>query len=291
MKTWDAASSKIKKRKVIVWQELSVQTPFEYDPSDPDAYFSSFLEENAPEAADIVLDRVDRDRLWAAEIVVTTQKFLHVLRLTEGRAREGHVTWASTDAHHALLLGVRCFLATLGVGICQGRNRAHLVDFRPEKGRPQDEKAFKKQHRNVVNPLRVLTPTPKNIDQRQIFELFNRMLRVAVHEDSSKILVENLERLKLGAHKSERNRLLYQSSYWHWLEDLNWPAIEFEVRSEIPKGADGLTRDFFAVSLVADLVLRSINPLSSKLRIQKTFFEPLGHDGSCVADTLSFLRL
>ena len=289
MKSWDAAFKKIRKRSVNVWQELSVQTPFLYDPSDPGSYFSSFLEENPPEEAELVFDRVDRDMLWAAEIVVTTQKFLHVLRLTVGRAREGRITWASTDAHHALLLGTRCFLASLGVGICQGRGRAHLVDFRPEKGSPQDVIAFKKQNRVVLYPLKVLTPTPKNIDQKPIFELFNRMVELVDHPVSSEDLVDAIVQLNLGAHKSERNRLLYQSSHWHWLDDMNWPAIEIAVADEVSKEGDGLTRDFFALSLVTKLVFQSVRPLSSKLIIQKTFFEPLWLDDLCVDDPLSFL--
>lgn len=289
MQSWDAAFKKIRKRSINVWQELKVDTPFFYDPSAPDSYFSTFLEENPPENPEMVLERVDRDMLWAAEIVVTTQKFLHVLRLTVKRAKDGHVTWASTDAHHALLLGTRCFLASLGVGICQGKGRAHLVDFRPEKGSPQDEGVFRKKNRGVLFPLKVLTPTPKNIDQKLIFELFNRMVRLVDHPISSQELVDALIQLNLGAHKSERNRLLYQSSHWHWLEDMNWPAIELAVMDEIIKEGNGLTRDFFALSLVTKLVFQSAKPLSSKLIIQKTFLEPLWQDDLCVDDPLSFL--
>lgn len=291
MKTWDAASSKIRKRNVNIWRELSITVPFEYDPSDPDAYFSSFLEENPPDSADLVLDRVDRDRLWAAEIVVSAQKFLHVLRLTVGRAKEGHVTWASTDAHHALLLGARCFLATLGVGICQGKNRAHIVDFRPEKGRPQEEKTFRKTHKGVINPLRVFTPNPKNIEQKKIFELFNRMLRIVDHEPLSESVVEQLALLKLGTHRSERNRLLYHGTHWHWLDDLTWPTIELAVQQERLKGSDGLTRDFFALSLMAELSFRTLKPLASSLLVQHTFLEPLLKDELCAEDPLSFLAV
>lgn len=289
MQSWEAAFKKIRKRNVNVWQELSVPTPFDYDPWAPDSYFATFLEENPPEAPDMVFERPDRDVLWAAEIMVTTQKFLHVLRLTVQRARAGHITWASTDAHHALLLGVRCFLTSLGVGICQGKGRAHLVDFRPEKGSPQDVKVFNKNNARTRFPVRVLTPAPKNIDQRPIFLLFNRMVNLVDHPVSSDQLIAALAQLNLGAHKSERNRLLYQSSHWHWLEDMNWPAIELAVMDEVAKESDGLARDFYALSLVTKLVFQSAKPLSSMLIVQKTFLEPLWQDDLCVDDPLSFL--
>ena len=289
MKSWDAASSKIRKRKVDIWRELNVELPFDYEPTDPDAYFSSYLEENPPGSPELVLDRVDRDRLWTAEIIITAQKFLHVLRLTVGRAREGHITWASTDAHHSLLLGARCFLATLGVGICQGKHRVHLVDFRPERGSPSEEQKFRKQHKGIQKPVRVLTPNPENMQQKQIFDLFNRMLRLVDHDPSSKFLVENLKLLELGAHKSERNRLLYHSHHWHWLDDLYWPTIEFAVKEEILKGSNGLTRDFHALTLMASLVFRTIKPLATMLLVQDSFFEPLSKDDLCDTNPLSFL--
>ncbi|NNU81080.1 hypothetical protein HMH01_11595 [Halovulum dunhuangense] len=287
MKTWDSAWSKIRKRRMDVWRELRLDLPFEYDHLDPDAYFSSFLVENPPDDPDIVLERVDRDRLWASEIVITSQKYFHVLRLTSQRAADGHITWAATDAHHAVLLGVRCFLSTLGVCICQGKHRAHLVDLRPERGSPQDEKAFKKAYRNAPNPVRVLTPDTHEMGQKQIFDLFTRLLRTVIPSDECAKLIQDITALKLGAHKSERNRLLYHSHYWHWPEDINWPAIDLGIRDDRGLGAEGLTKDFFVLSLVAKLVENNVRPVSEYLQIKDTFFEPLYHDQRCTPDVLS----
>lgn len=289
MQSWDAAFKKLKKRSPDVWKGLSVATPFEFDPSDPDAFFSSYLQENPPEDAEIVLDRVDRDQLWAAEIVFTVQKFLHVFRLTRERAQSGNITWASTDAHHALILGARCFLTTLGVGICQGKNRVHLVDFRPESGTPQDQLKFTKQYKHIDNPLRVLTPNPKNMEQKLIFELFNRIVRLIKERGTQEDVLTNLEELKLGAHKSERNKLLYHSNHWHWFDDLNWPSIDLNVKDEILKCADGLTKDYYALGLMADLVLTSLTPLGSHLRTNSSYFEPLHNIKLEGANILSFL--
>ena len=270
-----------------VWRELSLATPFQYDHTDPDAYLSSFLLENPPDDPDIVLDRIERDRLWASEIVIAGQKFFHVLRLTSQRVVDGHVTWAATDAHHAVLLGVRCFLSTLGVCICQGKHRAHLVDFRPERGRPQDEKAFKKAYPNSPYPVRILTPDTQEMGQKQIFDLFNRLLRTATPAEECVQLIEDIKELKLGSHKSERNKLLYHSNYWHWPDDLNWPAIHLEVRNDMKLGVEGLTKDFLILSLLSELVRKNVHPLSEFLHIKTTFFEPLDVDDRCTLDPLS----
>lgn len=289
MQSWDAAFKKLKKRSPDVWKELSVATPFEFDPSEPDSFFASYLQENPPEDAEIVLDRVDRDQLWAAEIVFSAQKFLHVFRLTKERAQSGNITWASTDAHHALILGARCFLATLGVGICQGKSRVHLIDFRPESGAPQDQAKFKKKYKHLESPLGILTPNPKNMEQKQIFELFNRLVRLITERGARETILSSLEELKLGAHKSERNKLLYHGNHWHWLDDLNWPSIDLNVKQETLKGADGLTKDFYALSLMADLIFTSITPLGSHLMINSSYFETLPDIKREGADPLLFV--
>jgi hypothetical protein len=288
MQSWDAAFAKVRKRKIDVWNDLAVETPFEYDPSDTDSFFSSFLIENPPGHAELVLERVDRDRLWASEILITSQKFIHVLRLTSRRAQTGNVTWAATDAHHAVLLGIKCFLATIGVGICQGHNRVHLVDFRPELGTPQDEKKFRRQNKGVTNPLRVLTPTPKNLEQRHLFDAFNRLLKILVTDTARENLFEAANSLKLGTHQSERNRLLYHSDYWHWWGDLTWPTIDLGMEKEIGKNAEGLAKDFFVLKIIAEIVMGSIRPLGRTLAVEDTYFEPITMDDLCVEDALAF---
>jgi len=289
MKNWEAASSKIRRRTSDVWRGIDLALPVEIDIASEDVFISSALYEIEEPETELVLQFPERDRLWAAEIIISAQKYSHVARLTKKRAEEGAMTWAATDAHHAVLLGIKCFLSTLGIGICEGKNRAHLVDFRPECGNIDEARRFVKSYKSITSPVRVLTPSKQLFEQKDIFKLLERSLNIIDIPKNSENIIETIKTMNLGTHKAERNKLLYHGEYWHWHNDLTWPSIDIGVHQEIEKGLDGVLKDFFILKEVNKMVLINLKPCADYLNLWGQYLEPMRINMGEGHDPLSFL--
>jgi len=289
MNNWESAANKIRRRPITIWNEIDISISEGLDLHDEGNFIATALYDLPLDDPELVLSFPDRDRLWLTEILFSAQKFSHVARLAKKRAEEGAVTWAATDAHHAVLLGVRAFLATLGVCICEGKARSHLVDFRPEKGSVDEAKKFRKTHGSVDGPTRVLSPRKQLVEQKDLFKLLERALNVVETVDDKDDLVNNVKILNLGSHKAERNRLLYQGDYWHWKDDITWPTIDVQLIEEYRKGVDGNAKDFVVLKRVSQLVLSNLRPLAEQISVWDDFFQPIHNDPDSAHDPLSFL--
>lgn len=289
MISWDASYKKIPHRRVDVWRELTVQSPFTVSLSDPDLSIAASLEENPPDLADNVLDRPDRDALWIGEIAIAAAKYLHVLRLTRSRAQSGAVTWSSTDAHHLTLLAIRAWLATLGIAVCSVKPRTYLVDFRPELGPPQIRKKFKKNHSLAKEPVRIFAPQKKQLEQKELFALFNRALRTVDFDLTQEDRVNWLKAANIGSHSPARNSLLYRTDFWIWHDDLLSDFIPIEISKHATNEIDELA-DFELAARTGEMVLETLSQIVATFDLGVEILDPIEVSGTN-SHPLSFIPI
>ncbi len=273
MKNWEAAANKVRQRSLDIWRDIKLEVPIEIDISADGEFITEAIQGLHIEEAEVILPFPGRDRLWLSEIIFSAQKYSHVARLTKQRAEEGFVTWAATDAHHAVLLGIKCFLSILGICVSQGNSRAHLVDFRPEQGSVDDKRKFRKRYKQIENPVRIMTPSKKLFEQKDIFRLLERAINICEATLDQDKELEVLKSMNLGMHKPERNRLLYEGEYWHWYQDIIWPSIDIRVKEEIKKGMDGMAKDFMVMKAVDNIVMRNLRPLADEFSLWDGYLE------------------
>ncbi|MGA2818498.1 MAG: hypothetical protein ABSE67_19855, partial [Xanthobacteraceae bacterium] len=138
---------------------------------------------------------------FVSELVFSQVKANHAFICATQRITSGNASWGVTDAYHASMLLMRSILAAFGIFVCRIHDRNILVDPFPWLGRVDDQKRFKKQHRNWKKCAAVISCTSRNFEQADLYALFQRVLNVStvptsglIHSDDSQIARRRLKR-------------------------------------------------------------------------------------------------
>lgn len=272
MKDWVSVADRILQRHAAdVIASLPGSEPFSFSAEQYQSELRDILEESYEELllpGNHVIDLPGRDVLLIGEALFSLSKYTHVLQCARTTAKSGAVTWASVDAHHAAILGARSLFGLLGVIISKANDRYVVLDFRPEFGRPDHVKAFKKQYRGIADPVRILIPEKgKLFEQGDTWALLNRLLRIVTFStaDDQKTASDLID-LKLGSHKPKRNEILYNPAFWLWRQDINFGHLpSAEIAAFVGGNADPLFNDFHVTSLIMKLVVSLANDLANQI--------------------------
>lgn len=206
-----------------LWADFGVG----FDTSD---YLNSSLEalveaETTPEslAGNNILIVPFEERIpFVSELVFSQVKANHALLCATERVLSGRASWGVADAYHASMLLMRSILAAFGVFVCRVHDRNVVVDAFPWLGRIDDQKNFMRRHKNWKNCAAVISSTSKNIEQADLFGLFQRVVNVSTVPANvwPEIVVQNILSTKKTHFSHSRNQLIYGSRFWFNTDDL-----------------------------------------------------------------------
>lgn len=227
----------------------AVSAPFEFQPSTAQSDVPDFLDANwdrVNSESNTIIDLPGRDINYVTDTLIAAAKFFHVVDCARSQVSRGAMTWAIVDSYHAALIGARLVSAMFGVLSYSVRGRTILVDFRPELGSVDDVKSFRKAAKGLNEPIRILCPQPKYLEQADAWALVVRLCTIA-EKDSAPEDVAILEALRATAGEKVsafRNAMLYDSISWEWPDDLSGTAASQKRKLERLKddaGAQSLT--------------------------------------------------
>ena len=92
------------------------------------------------------------------------------------------------------------------------KGRTLLVDFRPEFGRVDEVKKFKREHRGINDPIRILRPDKALFEQRDAWSLLGRLCNVTPDFEGELKRIAGLSEISELPLSALRNQILYDSS-------------------------------------------------------------------------------
>jgi hypothetical protein len=175
------------------------------------------IDENAS-----IIIQLENRTLLLNELVFTQVKANHAFLCALQRINGGNASWGVTDAYHASMMLMRSILAALGIFICRVHERNVLVDVFPWMGRIDAQKKFKKANRNWQNSICVISCKTKNIEQSDLFSIFQRLMNISTvpTEIWPETIIQNIIRTNKTHFSSARNKLIYGARFWFRPDDL-----------------------------------------------------------------------
>jgi hypothetical protein len=187
---------------------------------------------------DIVMSLPGRDLNFTRDTLISLVKFYHVVECARAELQRGAATWTLVEAYHAALLGSRALSAIYGILTYSVRGRTLLVDYRPEFGSTDHRKSFKKEHREIENPIRILTPEKALLlEQRDSWALLERLCNITNNEESRKRIGGLKEICDLPLSRL-RNSILYDSVFWMWRDEFALEEVDITVATSRISGDD-----------------------------------------------------
>jgi hypothetical protein len=170
----------------------------------------------------ILFLRFDQRIPFVSELVFSQVKANHALLCATERILSGRASWGVADAYHASMLLMRSILAAFGVFVCRVHDRNVIMDAFPWLGRIDDQKAFKRHHRDWKNCAAVISCTSRNMEQADLFGLFQRVVNVATVPTNiwPEVVVQNILSTQKSNFSQSRNQLIYGSRFWFNKDDL-----------------------------------------------------------------------
>lgn len=171
---------------------------------------------------EIQISEFDQRLPFLSELVFSQIKANHAFMCAIQQIAAGNATWGVTDAYHASMLLMRSILAAFGVFICRVHDRNVLVDTFPWMGRIDEQRKFKKQHRNWERCAAVISCTSKDFRQADLFSLFQRVLNISTVPTHvwPEVIIRNIISTHKTHFSSSRNQLIYGSRFWFHPDDL-----------------------------------------------------------------------
>ena len=158
------------------------------------------------------VDGLRRSVLW--EAVFLFHKSSHTSLATQRLAEIGMRSWALFNAYHSAYLGAKGIMALLGIVFPKVETKQVVIDVFPP--------AMRKSYRGVQTghfEEFLLIPIRKQLDQRHVWEAFQRVLRMSESRCWDHALRDDLLNLSWKQISPPRNHFLYQAPHWP-LEDL-----------------------------------------------------------------------
>ena len=161
------------------------------------------------------VDGIRRNTLW--EAVFLFHKCAHANLAAQRLGQQGMHSWCMFNAYHSAYLGAKGIMELLGVALPNLDGKQVAIDLFP-----QPEKLPKK----VAGRLRAspqfhdfLVIRLKPIDQSELWEAFQRVLRITTADCIDMSLSKELMGIPYGKFSPPRNHFLYQAHFWP-LDDL-----------------------------------------------------------------------
>lgn len=168
--------------------------------------------------------------LW--EAVFLFHKCSHTNLAGQRLALQGMHSWCLFNAYHSAYLGAKGIMALLGVAFPNLKGRQIAIDLFPEP----NKKAKKKPPKVLTFEEFLIVPLPK-IDQRRLWEGFQRLLKMCHPPCWDDRLRNEILDLKYEEITPPRNHFLYKPHYWP-LEDLAVDVMSSELNALVTSALD-----------------------------------------------------
>lgn len=213
------------------------------------------------------VEGIRRNALW--EAVFLFHKCAHVNLAAQRLGREGMHSWCMFNAYHSAYLGARGIMALLGVALPNLKGNQVGIDLFPEHP-PLSKKAARAVGSQQFNEFLVLR-LPR-LDQRDVWEAFQRILRISKAQCLNDDLKDNLITISHEDVSPPRNHFLYKAHFW-LLNDLSFDAdvkvLDTFVGTELNTEDDGfLLRLSFCVYYLFEQLMRDLGKYSAVVKEQ-----------------------
>ena len=219
-----------------IFSQLPLSQPYQVDVSDEslcsETWMVNYADSIGPSNHE-VFSAPAKSQPYVHDSIFLFLKAEHAAREALLSFHSGRGTWALMDAHHASLLYAKTVCAFFGVHILTYRNRSYVIDYFPEVGAETQRRAFRKKYINIADPIRVMRWRSDLIAQRELWEIFLRIVAVCSFNDSRDSNFELLRQQGLGSHKPERNKILYWLGHWTFPDDILYPSMNLEFCREL----------------------------------------------------------
>ena len=174
--------------------------------------------------------------LW--EAVFLFHKCSHINLAAQRLGQQGMHSWCMFNAYHSAYLGARGIMALLGVALPNLRGKQAAIDLYPE---PLRKKTIRPLGSPQFEEFLVVRLPP--LDQRHLWEAFQRVLRMSDTPCCDPALRQALLDLSYEAIPPPRNHFLYQAHFWP-LDDLISDAVLEDLMSLFGTELDAETQGF-----------------------------------------------
>lgn len=272
---WNGSFQQIRRRSAAdVRTDLEVTVPFLFDVQGEESDLADYLDAQwgtLSGSETSVISLPGRDMNLVRDTFMAASRFYHVIDCARAQVRRGAMTWAMVDSYHASLLGAKAMFALYGLFTYGVRDRTVLVDFRPELGSVDDAKKFRKANKGVEQPIRVLIPKAKNLEQQDAWALVTRLCNITQTTPEN---AELIGRIKEGAGSplsAFRNATLYDSVAWQWPCDLASPRMAPAKRvARIAAEDEFQSASLKALAAIFEFVTANIKELGDALSYDPT---------------------
>jgi hypothetical protein len=220
--------------------------------------------------------------MW--EAVFLFHKCSHTKLAAHRLGRRGMSSWSLFNAYHSAFLGAKGIMGMLGVSFPNLRGRQVAVDLFPE---PNPGRSRRGTLARAAHDEFLVISLPA-LDHRNMWEAFQRVLRMSTAECWDKVLVEDLLQLSFDEIASPRNRFLYRAHFWP-LGDLcaDEPPGDFDrlFGEELDVSEDGfLLRLCFTVYRLFEQLMGDLAQLSGPIQTEFDGSRCLASPGSNEVD-------
>ena len=221
-----------------------------------------------PEVKDLYQDIPGLRSLTLWEAIFLFHKCSHTHLAAQRLGQEGMHSWCLFNSYHSAYLGARGAMALLGITLPNLRGKQIAIDLYPEP--------VQKRTARSVGTARfeefLIVRLPGQLDQRNLWEAFQRVLRMSESQSWDNTLREALLDLSWDSITPPRNHFLYKSHYWP-LDDLIADGTEEDLQmlfgTELSVEEEGfLLRLSFTIYRLFEQMIVDLSKYSSVIREQ-----------------------
>jgi hypothetical protein len=206
--------------------------------------------------------------LW--EAVFLFHKCAHSHLAAQRLAHMGMHSWSMFNAYHSAYIGARGVMALLGIGLPFLPNGGQLlIDVYPQ---PESSKDLKKLKLGLWQFHEILIVRLPHLDQRGLWEGFQRALRISDVPCWDKMIYEELLNVAHESITKPRNGFLYKAAFWPG-EDLLVDGTDVEFARYMGTDLDGEHKGFllrlsFDVYRLFEQLINNLAEQSGPIRSQ-----------------------
>jgi hypothetical protein len=158
-----------------------------------------------------------RNALW--EAVFLFHKCSHTNLAAQRLGQQGMHSWCMFNSYHSAYLGAKGLMALLGIAWPRVRGEQVAVDLFLQAESKTQQKKLKALGSRQFQEFLVLRLHVRTLDQRYLWEAFQRILQMAKVDCWDQNLVKELLDVSYQSFSPPRNNFLYRAQFWP-LEDL-----------------------------------------------------------------------
>lgn len=272
---WDSSFQHIRRRSAAdVRAGLNVAVPFSFDVRNEESDVPAYLDaqwSTLSASENSIISLPGRDMNLVRDALMAASRFYHVIECARAQVRRGAMTWAMVDCYHASLLGAKAMCALYGLFAYGVRDRTVLVDLRPDLGSVDDANKFRKATRGIDQPIRVLIPKVKHLEQQDAWALVTRLCNITPSVGDNADLIIQIKESASSPLSAFRNATLYDSVAWQWPSDLAPPRMALADRVARLAAEDELqSTSLRALATLFEFVTANVKQMGSTLSYDPT---------------------